>query len=162
MAEFNEKKPKMVTRYISSEFYFDFDTFQVTKNLYLKKKDKEDGEISVICIDNLFSIFDPKQEKIFSLGDSILFPNGGKYNIARADIKVSDLKKIKTDTEDILKLIHTKHRHFNIVSQPNTDTLFKHIIATKLVNISELKLRHNWSQMAKKNKENKIPHIKRA
>lgn len=150
---FNKDKPKVITRYISSDRYFDIDSFGIKQNLYLKTKDKKDGEISVICIDNLSTYFDKNEERIYIYGDNLLYQNSKTKTIARADIKVKELKGIKTETEDVLKLIHTSKRHYNITTYPNSNALFQLIMAKKIASISELKLRENWGKYLKRNKQ---------
>ncbi len=145
---FNCKKPKVVTRYILDPSYIDFDEFGVRHTAFMLKRDKNWGEISVFCIDGLYNSFlDNYSEKVYIEGDNLFKRRKEPLKtIARGDIKVQELLKIKTMTQDFIRLVYTDKRHYNITTEPNKNELFELYLAKKIAQISKLHLRKDWKR----------------
>lgn len=128
-------KAQIVTRFIGYKKHFDRIQGIVRAAAFITPKNIEKGEISVYRIDT--ELKNKDEEKIFSIGDK-LYKN--PPTPARADLKVSEIEKIKTENTNLFVKTKWYTQHCNIKPFPN-DEIKALKTAMDLARISTLHLR---------------------
>ena len=128
---------KNVTRFIGKKSWYDKDKKIVLPAAFCDAKNKRTREISVFHID--YELETKQEDKIYQIGDKKVFklkPN----TIARADLKVDDIEKIKSENETLRVERTLFSKHCNIKPFPSDDAKALHI-ASQLARISTLRVR---------------------
>lgn len=138
MRFYSNKKPNIVTRFINEKKRINFVNKKANFSAFYRKKDLSEGEISVFDIDDLLN---GDAENIFLFGDKKVCKKD--KSIARADLNVKDVEKIKYNQFENLKVqaeLFTKH--CAIKPFPNNELQAQNL-ATNLAFIANLHLRDN-------------------
>ena len=135
---FKIQKPEVVTRFLCSYREVDKKAGKAKFTAFYKPKNMNDGEISVFNIDKELKY--NQEENIYQIGDREVFKRP-KKTIARADLKVLDIEKLRVNSTTMLK-VHSKlgKKHCNIKPFPKEELLAQNI-STQLARISNLHIR---------------------
>ena len=140
LANLTNKLPCIVTRFINSKYQINANQNRVNVCLYTGGSNVEQGEISVFDIDAELKCNDEKGIYRFSK----------KLNaqaFARADLSVKEIQEIESYPTSLYversKAIYNR-KHCNIKPFPKNKVQAK-LVATRLVAISKLKLREDFS-----------------
>ena len=125
-----------VTRFIGSKNWYSINSNVVLAAAFYSEKNKTEGEISVFDIDK--ELKSGKEDKIFKLGDKIY--KRKPHTLARADMKVADINKIKANNEFLRVDKDLMSKHCNIRPFPVNDALALNV-AGQLARISRLIIR---------------------
>ena len=126
-----------VTRFIGSKSWYSKSDNVVLAAAFYTDSNKREGEVSVFDIDNELEA--KQEEKIFELGDKRVYKKK-PHTLARADIRVDDIKKIKTNNEFLRVDKDFMSKHCNIRPFPCNDALALNV-AGQLARISQLVVR---------------------
>ena len=132
---------KNVTRFIGKKSWYDKSKNIVLPAAFCDAKNKKTREISVFDID--YELETNQEDKIYQIGDKQVFklkPN----TIARADLKVDAIEKIKSENDFLRVDKSFFSKHCNIRPFPYDDAKALHV-ASQLARISSLKLRQRNS-----------------
>ncbi len=126
-----------VTRFIGSKSWYSKSDNVVLAAAFYTDSNKREGEVSVFDIDKELEA--KQEEKIFELGDKRVYKKK-PHTLARADIRVDDIKKIKTNNEFLRVDKDFMSKHCNIRPFPCNDALALNV-AGQLARISQLVVR---------------------
>ena len=126
-----------VTRFIGSKSWYSKSNNVVLAAAFYTDSNKREGEVSVFDIDKELEA--KQEEKIFELGDKRVYKKK-PHTLARADIRVDDIKKIKTNNEFLRVDKDFMSKHCNIRPFPCNDALALNV-AGQLARISQLVVR---------------------
>ena len=126
-----------VTRFIGSKSWYSKSDNVFLAAAFYTDSNKREGEVSVFDIDKELEA--KQEEKIFELGDKRVYKKK-PHTLARADIRVDDIKKIKTNNEFLRVDKDFMSKHCNIRPFPCNDALALNV-AGQLARISQLVVR---------------------
>ena len=126
-----------VTRFIGSKSWYSKSDNVVLAAAFYTDSNKREGEVSVFDIDKELEA--KQEEKIFELGDKRVYKKK-PHTLARADIRVDDIKKIKTNNEFLRVDKDFMSKHCKIRPFPCNDALALNV-AGQLARISQLVVR---------------------
>lgn len=126
-----------VTRFIGSKSWYSKSNNVVLAAAFYTNSNRREGEVSVFDIDKELEA--NQEEKIFELGDKKVYKKK-PYTLARADIKVANIIKIKTNNEFLRVDKGFMTKHCNIRPFPSNDALALNV-AGQLARISQLVVR---------------------
>ncbi len=141
MLEFEDKNNnRILTRYTNNKRYFDKVDSRASSAMFYGEKDKGKMEISVYDITE--ELNNNKIEEIYKIGDIKVYKNKNPRTKARADIRIEDVRKIKSVNNSNLKVYRTfsKSKHRNIKPIPIEEAAALNI-ASHLARVSVLHVR---------------------
>lgn len=123
-----------VTRFIGSKSWYSTNNNVVLAAAFYTDSNKREGEVSVFDIDKELEAH--QEDKIFELGDRKVYKRK-PHTLARADMKIFDIIKIKTNNEFLRVDKNFMSKHCNIRPFPSNDALALNV-AGQLARISQL------------------------
>lgn len=125
-----------VTRFLLDKTWYNVSENTVCSAAYYTPSNIEHKEVSVFDIDEELSTGD--ENRIYKIGEKTIFKN--RRNIkARADLKVIDIEKIKTNKGNLRVIKSLFSKHCNIRPFPSDASALN--VAGHLARISELQIR---------------------
>jgi len=116
------KKPENVTRFIGRKSHYNEKFSKPTTGAFYREQDLKIGAISVFDIDNELKRND--DAKIFKLGDEKVFKKG---TLARADLKVEDIEKIKSHSANLYLRKSKIGKHCSIKNFPKDEEMARYV-----------------------------------
>ncbi len=139
MLEFEDKRNnRMLTRYSNNKRHFDKNNNCASSAMFYGERDKGKLEISVFDITE--ELNENKIEEIFKIGDNRVYKNKNPKTKARVDLKIEDIRRIKTVNNTNLKIYGSFSKHKNIRTIPLDEAAALNV-ASQLARISILHIR---------------------